>query len=643
MLLKKYLEKLDKRYSKHEFREISSNSKKIKKGDIFFSIKGYNKNGNLFINEAIENGAKTIISDYNFSGYKKDVLFIKEKNPRKLLSNLINKIHSQKPKNLIAVTGTNGKSSIANFYYQILKLNNLKVASIGTLGVHTNTKKYITSNTTLDPIIINKILNKIKKQKIDNVILEASSHGLKQHRLDGIKFNTGIFTNLSRDHLDYHRSYKDYFNSKMILFKSLLEKNSNVIFDNQILQKKKIERICKKKKYKKITIGKNKATLKILSHRYIGNFQEVKLKFRNKFFTFKTTLIGKFQIKNLLMSICAANTNKLNFDKILRSIPKIKPVDGRLEPIGKLLNKSKVILDYAHTPDALKNALRDIKDQFSESKINLVFGCGGERDKPKRQIMGKIANEYANKIYLTDDNPRNENPKKIRNDIKVNIAKSKLFEIASRKNAINKAIEDLKAGEILLVAGKGHENYQEYSSKKFFSDKQNILKNIKAKNKKLFKDWKSNIILEQFNNNKKQFFRKINEACIDSKKIKKNDVFFGLKGKKLDGSKFAKDAIEKGAAFSIVDKKYQISNKILTVQNTLAFLTNISRKIKQVSNIKSIAITGSSGKTSLKEILYFCIKKYYTSISSIKSFNKGLSNPFILAKQNFEIPSPLLL
>ena len=166
MLLKKYLEKLDKRYSKHEFREISSNSKKIKKGDIFFSIKGYNKNGNLFINEAIENGAKTIISDYNFSGYKKDVLFIKEKNPRKLLSNLINKIHSQKPKNLIAVTGTNGKSSIANFYYQILKLNNLKVASIGTLGVHTNTKKYITSNTTSDPIIINKILNKIKKKRL---------------------------------------------------------------------------------------------------------------------------------------------------------------------------------------------------------------------------------------------------------------------------------------------------------------------------------------------------------------------------------------------------------------------------------------------------------------------------------------------
>ena len=629
MLLKKYLEKLDRSYSKHKFRKVSCNSKKIKNGDVFFAINGHINNGNLFINDAIKNGAKTIISDNNFSGYKNDVLFIKNKNPRKLLSNLINKIHPKKPKNLIAITGTNGKSSIANFYYQILKLNNLKVASIGTLGVQTNFKKYVTENTTSDPIIINKILNKIKKKKINNVILEASSHGLKQHRLDGIKFNTGIFTNLSRDHLDYHKSYKDYLNSKMILFKNLLKKNSNVIFDKEIKQANKLGKICNQKKYKKITIGNNKAELNIINHRYINNFQEVKIQFKKKFFTFRTSLIGKLQIKNLLMAICAAKVSKLNFDKILRSIIKIKPVHGRLEPVGNLLNRSKVILDYAHTPDALKSSLKDIKEQFSESKINLVFGCGGERDKPKRKIMGKIANEYSNKIYLTDDNPRNENPKKIRNDIKRNIIKSKLFEIPSRKNAIKKAIQDLKAGEILLIAGKGHENYQEYSKKKFFSDKKNILNNIKIKNKKLFKNWKSNIILEQFNN-KKSFFAKINKANINSKKIKKYDIFFGLKGKKLDGNKFALAANKKGAAFSIVDKKYHTSDKIIKVKDTLGFLTNISRKIKQVSNINSIAITGSSGKTSLKEILYFCFQKYYHTTSSVKSFNNHIGVPLSL-------------
>ncbi len=629
MLLKKYLEKLDKNYSKHKFRKVSCNSKKIKKGDIFFAINGHKNNGNLFINDAIKNGAKTIISNNSFSGYKNDVLFIKNKNPRKLLANLINKIHSKKPKNLIAVTGTNGKSSIANFYYQILKLNNIKVASIGTLGVQTNFKKYSTENTTSDPVIINKILNEIRKQKIDNVILEASSHGLKQHRLDGIKFNTGIFTNLSRDHLDYHKSYKDYLNSKMILFNNLLKKKSNVIFDKEIQQAKKLEQICNKKKYKKITIGNNKAELTIINHRYINNFQEVKIQFKKNFFTFRTSLIGKLQIKNLLMAICAAKVSKLNFDKILRSIIKIKPVHGRLEPVGNLLNRSKVILDYAHTPDALKSTLKDIKEQFSDSKINLVFGCGGERDKPKRKIMGKIANEYSNKIYLTDDNPRNENPKKIRKDIKRNIIKSKLFEISSRKNAIHKAIQDLRAGEILLIAGKGHENYQEYSKKKFFSDKENILNNIKIKNKKLFKNWKSNIFLEEFNN-KKSFFTKINKAEINSKKIKKNDIFFGLKGKKLDGNKFALAANKRGAAFSIVDKKYNASGKILKVKDTLGFLTKVSRKIKQVSNINSIAITGSSGKTSLKEILYFCFQKYYHTTSSVKSFNNHIGVPLSL-------------
>ncbi len=630
MRLKKYLINLDKKYSKHEFKRLSCNSKKIKKGDIFFSIKGHNQNGNLFIKDAIKKGAKTIISDYEYSGYKKNVLFIKNKNPRKLLSILINKIYKNKPNNLVAITGTNGKSSVANFYYQILKLNYFKVASIGTLGVQTNTKKYSTLNTTLDPITLNEIFNKIKKQKIDNVILEASSHGLKQHRLDGIKFNTGIFTNLSRDHLDYHKSYKDYFNSKMILFNNLLNKNSNVIFEDQIIQAKKLEKICLRKKYNKFTIGSNKATISIINHKYIGNFQEVKIRYKNEIFIFRTSLIGKIQLKNLLMAICAANLNKVSINNIIKCIPKIKPVNGRLESVGTILNKSLVILDYAHTPDALRTTLQDLKSQFAESKITIVFGCGGERDKPKRKIMGKIANEYCNKIYLTDDNPRNENPKKIRDEIKKNISKFKLFEISSRETAIHKAIQNLNSGEILLVAGKGHESYQEYSKRKFFSDRKQILKSIKIKNKNLFNNYKSNIILEELGNTRKSFFKKINNACIDSNKIKKNDIFFGLKGKKIDGNKFAIEANKKGAAFSIVDKKYHLSNKIFKVKNSISFLTNVSKKIKNLSNITSIAVTGSAGKTSLKEILAFCFTKYYSTICSKKSFNNHIGVPLSL-------------
>jgi murE/murF fusion protein len=209
MLIGDYFKKINSKNKRHYFSGLSFNSLNCKKNNIFFAIKGNERDGNRFIDQAIENGAKTIISNRKFEGIKRNILYIKSTNIRKSLSETAYGICKNKPKNLIAVTGTNGKSSIANFYLQILKLNKKKVASIGTLGVKTESYKKNTSNTTLDPIELSVHLKKIKKQKIENVILEASSHGLKQHRLDGLKFTTGIFTNLSHDHLDYHKKYKD--------------------------------------------------------------------------------------------------------------------------------------------------------------------------------------------------------------------------------------------------------------------------------------------------------------------------------------------------------------------------------------------------------------------------------------------------
>ncbi|SVE61645.1 uncharacterized protein METZ01_LOCUS514499, partial [marine metagenome] len=225
-------------------------------GDIFFSIRGVKKNGNQFISDAIKNGARTIVSDLNFQGKKENILFIKNNNVRKLVSEIASKFYKETPGNLIAVTGTNGKSSIASFYFQILKNEKLKVAAIGTLGIKTNNSNKLSDNTTLDPITIHKTLSLIKRKKIINTILEASSHGLKQHRLDGLKFDTTIFTNLSRDHLDYHKTYKDYFNSKLILFNKLTKKKGNIIYDNDISLSKILKKICIKKNLKSLTIGK---------------------------------------------------------------------------------------------------------------------------------------------------------------------------------------------------------------------------------------------------------------------------------------------------------------------------------------------------------------------------------------------------
>ena len=331
------------------------------------------------------------------------------------------------------------------------------------------------------------------------------------------------------------------------------------------------------------------------------------------------------------MAIIAANNCGLSMKRIIKSISSIKPVKGRFEQIGNLKNNSKVILDYAHTPDALKTCLLNLRSQFKLSKISIVFGCGGSRDKAKRPMMGKIANNLCDKIYLTDDNPRNENPKKIRREIKKKINKLKLFEISSRKKAISDAIKNINSGDVLLVAGKGHENYQEYFNKRFFSDSECIIKNIKHRNNKLLNDWKLNIVAEK---TKQKIFKKnqkINLASINSKDVKKNDMFFGIKGKKINGNKYANEAIKKGAAFTVVEKNYNyLSHKKIKTDNSLNFLTECARSIRKSSNIKAIAITGSSGKTSLKELLGQTLNKIFPTSYSKKSFNNKYGVPLSL-------------
>ena len=632
MNIGKLFKNIPSEFNNHKFSSLSFNSKICKNGDIFFSIKGNKKNGNQFIAEAIKKGARTIVSDLKFQGIKDDILYIKTKNSRKLLSEVSSKFYEKKPENLIAVTGTNGKSSIVNFYFQILNINKVKAASIGTLGINYPyvNKKII--NTTLDPINLNKTLEELKKKNINNVILEASSHGLKQNRLDGLKFDTAIFTNLSRDHLDYHRTYKDYLNSKLILFNKLLKKNSTIIFDNDIHQSNIFKKISTKKKLKSYRIGKKNSDIVVKKHLFLGDSQKVEFIFKKKLYSFSTNLIGKIQIKNILMAILAAKNSKIKFSKIVDSVNKIKPVNGRLEKIGNIKNNSKVILDYAHTPEALKTSLENIKEQFKFSDISIVFGCGGERDKLKRSIMGKIANTYCRKIYLTDDNPRNENPQKIRNQIKVYINKSKLREIQSRERAIGQAIQELKSGDILLVSGKGHETYQEYSTiKKNLSDRKCIIRQIKIKNKILFNNLKLNILNEKINLNFLKKNTKINEASINSKKIKKNDIFFAIKGKKKDGNYYSDEAIQKGASLAIVNRKNKKNfAKKIKVKNTLKFLNESSYNIRKTSNAKIISITGSAGKTSLKELLSYSLKKLSPITYSKKSYNNKFGVPLSL-------------
>ena len=633
MLLGNYFTNIDNSKKKIFFSGISFNSKDIKKDNIFFAIKGNNFDGNKFISIAIKKGSKIIISEKRITNPQKDILFIHTKNIRKLLAEIAFKIYKNKPNNLIAVTGTNGKSSVSDFYFQLLKLNKIKVASIGTLGVKSKNIRRNLQNTTIDPIRMGQILSKLKSQKINNVIMEASSHGLTQHRLDGLKFSSGIFTNLSQDHLDYHKNFKEYFRAKQYLFENLIGKKGNVITDETLPEFKRIKKIAISRKLKLQVLNNSKNQFQILSHSYRGEKQILKIRYYNLTREINLNLIGKIQLKNILMAIIAAKNSNISLIKILNVLSQLKPIDGRLEKIGKIKNKSKVILDYAHTPDALRICLSNLKEQFPNKKIVLLFGCGGNRDQNKRFKMGKIACDYSNEIYLTDDNPRFEDPRKIRDDIKKGTQDTLIKEIPDRKKAISEAIKNLNTGDILLVAGKGHEKTQDFGKKKiYFSDKKIILDCIKLKNTSLSKNLKVNIIKELSKFKYKIPLVKADKARINSKEVNKNDIFFAIKGKKNDGNKYIGEAFKNKASLVVVNKvqnKFN-SKRQIKVRNTLKFMTEISKIFRQNIDTNIIAITGSCGKTTLKELLGNVLGKISSVSISPKSYNNKFGVPLSL-------------
>ena len=451
------------KHLKYQNRNFSINSKKVNKNDIFFAIEGSKQSGSLYSSEALSKGAYKVITSKNIRN--KNYLIVK--NVKKFLVEACSVKYKEKPKNIIAVTGTNGKSSVANFYFQILKNLKINSAAIGTLGIFYKNKVKRTNLTTPDIITIHKELNFFKKKKIDNVCLEASSHGLHQNRLDGINFTAGIFTNFTQDHLDYHKNLKNYLRAKLYLFSSLLKKNSFAILDTDIPEFPIINKICKKRKIKILSFGSRGNAIKLISHYYFGKKQIIKINFLNKIYNIIVDLIGDFQIKNLFASMLASYLSVKNSDKIVKTLSKIKSADGRMQSVGTK-GMSAVVVDYAHTPDALKKSLQTLAKQFNK-KVDVVFGCGGDRDKGKRYKMGKIANQFASKIYLTNDNPRSENPNSIIKQIKKGCSRSKI--ILDRKIAIKTAINNLNTDSILLIAGKGHENYQIINNqKKYFSD-----------------------------------------------------------------------------------------------------------------------------------------------------------------------------
>jgi len=444
---------------------IKTNSKKIKKGDIFVAIKGRNFDGHEYIEEAIKNGAKTIICEKGNYSVKTVVventrLFLKEY----LYTNYYEKIKDIK---LIGITGTNGKTTSCYLLYQALNKVNIKTAYIGTIGFYIDHKIIELERTTPELIDIYDMLLECRKKNIEYVAMEVSSHALDLERVDTLNFDYGIFTNLTRDHLDFHESFENYAKAKSKLFKKIKKHGYGIINIDDKNYKNIINNDTNN-----IYYGFNKSDFKIINYKYKKFKMFFYVSINGQKYEFETNLLGKYNIYNLMSVIIVLNKLGIHIEEIIDIVKNLEYPKGRMDTTK--YNNSLIIVDYAHTPDAIFNVISCVKE-YTKGKIYSIIGCGGNRDKTKRKLMSFYSTILSDYVIMTSDNPRDEDPLSIISDMTNNLIKKNYEIIVDRKEAIKKGIDLISENDVLLILGKGHENYQIIGNKKYHHDDKNCV------------------------------------------------------------------------------------------------------------------------------------------------------------------------
>ena len=474
-----------------EVLNIEIDSRLIKENSIFVALKGIEVDGHDFIASAVEKGAKIIVVDEKYEICDPKIIFIKTNDVFAFLTAALKVLFSPIPNNIYGVTGTNGKTSIVEFTRQILDFFGKKSASIGTLGVLSDVdlkKKIVGSSlTTSDIVSLYKNLSILKSEGIEDVAIEISSIGLEQKRINGLNLSVGSFSNFSIDHLDYHKNKEEYFRCKMLLFGEYLENGGTAILNSDIEEFQTIKDLCQKRGQKVIEYGRKAKDLKILEIEF-GEFgQKVKVEIFGVIYEFELSINGEFQIYNVLCSLgnilATHDLGEKEIAKLLSQFRNLRSATGRMDLAIELPNKSKVFVDFAHTPDALKNVLKLAKN-IAKNRVLILFGCGGNRDKTKRPVMGKIAGDMADFVIVTDDNPRYEDASEVRNEVISGIEGDNFAQISPRNLAIKDAMGMLKEDDILILAGKGHEKYQIIEGTKNDFDEVKI---VKDESEKFFK------------------------------------------------------------------------------------------------------------------------------------------------------------
>lgn len=458
-----------------EVKGVTCDSRCVKNSFIFVAIHGSRQDGHKFIKEAIRRGAGAVIVELGMKkaiNLRQNLPVIELNDTRKALAKLAVKFYrdpSSKIK-VVGITGTNGKTTVSYLIEAILKKANFLPAVIGTINYRFKNKLLPSGNTTPGPVELQSMLAEMQKDKATHLLLEVSSHALEQNRTEGIRFNSAIFTNLTQDHLDYHNTMEDYFKAKAKLFKGLTKPAYAVINRDDRFGRK----IIKFSRVKVITYGLKRSAMVRAEKIKLYSTHSVFMLFNRKTkVNFRTNLIGRHNIYNILAATAWAIEAGIDILTIKAAIDAFSLVPGRLQRVD-CKRKFSVFIDYAHTEDALNNVISALR-MLCDKKLIVVFGCGGERDRAKRPKMGRVTSELADYCIITNDNPRSESPDRIISDIKSGIKKRNFTIIPDRYEAIKKAICLAKQGDIVLIAGKGHEDYQIINNKKLcFSDRKAI-------------------------------------------------------------------------------------------------------------------------------------------------------------------------
>ena len=447
---------LDNAVGELEISGIGVDSRKVKPDYVFAALAGSITNGEKFARDAVANGAIAVVANVGsaLNAEALNVPVIEVGDARHELAMMASKFYARQPEIMVAVTGTAGKTSVASFARQIWAAEGKKAGMIGTTGVSAPGLVNYASLTTPDPVVLHKLLGELVGLGITHAAMEASSHGLDQRRLDGVRLAAAGFTNLGHDHLDYHKTLDEYLKAKLRLFKELLPKGQPAVIYANDPYTQAATNAARAAKLDVLTVGRRGSFLNLKrveqeQFRQIGEIMHERKNYR-----VVLPMAGEFQMANALVAAGLVISTGSEVGATLAALEHIEGAKGRLELIGKTINGAPVYVDYAHKPDALENVLQALRP-YTTGKLVVLFGCGGDRDKGKRPIMGEIANRLADQVIVTDDNPRGEEPNDIRREILLAVPDA--LEIGDRREAIHHGIKSLGEGDCLVVAGKGHE------------------------------------------------------------------------------------------------------------------------------------------------------------------------------------------